>query len=344
MRPRIRGRFSWRRFLHSTVFFLGVFLALALFFVALVVAESTFYAFTGRAVSTWALVLAALIAAMVFSPLVKAMQRGLDRLFFRRHLDILEAIRHLGAVDLAALPVERLEQALLAHICRTGHRRNAALLEQDDSSEPTPDKIFVFPDTAPPPPTPEPTQRIRDDPAYELCIELPCRNGKAWMFLGPHKDGIPTEDDEIDALEGLARFAAMSLEHARLSRMSAQQARLDSLSLVAAQLHSHDLKNRLNDLVFLAHHLDSGKLDEPDAHRLVAAIRKVAVRMQLLMQRITDPRAPLHPEPKPVDLYDWLKKIVNARIWPEGIRIEWIFPSSLPPAAIDPGIDRKSVV
>ncbi len=341
MKQRFRARFSWRRFLHSTAFFLGVFLVLALFFVALVVAESTFYALTGRAVSTWALVLAALLAAMLFSPLVKVLQHGLDRLFFRRYLDILEAIRHLGAVDLATLPVERLEQALLARICKAGHRRSAALVEVEGAGDTSGDAVHVFPAAASPPPIPSssgPPLRLQSDPDYELCIELPRQSGRAWLYLGPHEDGTPTEDDEIEALKGVAQFAAMSLEHARLSRRLAQSARLDSLSRVASQLHSHDLKNRLNDLVFLAHHLGSGRLDAEDARRLVAAIRKVATRMQTLMQRLADPQAPLHPELVAVDFCKWLREAVSARNWPEAVQVEMDLPSSLPPVAADPAM------
>ncbi len=36
-------QFSWRRLLHSVTCFLGAFLVLAVFFVALILAESTFY-------------------------------------------------------------------------------------------------------------------------------------------------------------------------------------------------------------------------------------------------------------------------------------------------------------
>jgi len=149
-----------------------------------------------------------------------------------------------------------------------------------------------------------------------------------------HDNGMATDEDEIEALRGLSRFAAMSLEHARLTRQQAENARLDSLSRVAGQLHSHDLKNRLNDLSFLAHHIGSGKLDPEDVKPLVESIRKVVGRMQTVMQRLADPQAPLHPKLAPLDLRQMLSRAVDERLWPEGIRIVLDIPA-LPPVSGD---------
>ncbi|MDQ6958243.1 MAG: HAMP domain-containing sensor histidine kinase [Mariprofundaceae bacterium] len=336
-------RFSWRRLLHSAAYFLAVFLVLAVFFVALVLAESTFYAVTGRSVSTWALILAALIAALLFSPLVHAMQRGLDRVFFRRHLDVLQAIRHLGAGDLANLPIEDVEHALLARICKACHRESAALDERDivghGSGHKTGSGISAWPSGVKVPPRPEtpPPLRLDDGSSFELCLELPRHAGQAWLYLGSHEDGKPTDEDEIEALKGLGQFAAMSLEHARLTRRQTESARLDSLSRVAGQLHSHDLKNRLNDLSFLAHNINAGKLEKEDAGRLVTAIRKVTGRMQMLMQRLADPQTPLNPELSPLDVGGLLTDAIEARLWPEGMDVISDFPS-LPPVGGDAGM------
>lgn len=336
-------RFSWRRLLHSAAYFLAVFLVLAVFFIALVLAESTFYAVTGRSVSTWALILAALIAALLFSPVVHAMQRGLDRVFFRRHLDVLQAIRHLGAGDLANLPIEDVEQALLARICKACHRKSAALDERDivghGSGHKAGSGISAWPSGVKVPPRPEtpPPLRLDDGSDFELCLELPRHAGQAWLYLGSHEDGKPTDEDEIEALKGLGQFAAMSLEHARLTRRQAESARLDSLSRVAGQLHSHDLKNRLNDLSFLAHNINAGKLEKEDAGRLVTAIRKVTGRMQMLMQRLADPQTPLNPELSPLDIGKLLAGAIESRLWPEGIDVINDFPP-LPPVSADAGM------
>jgi len=329
---RIRpGRWSWRRLLHSSAWLLAVLAVLAVFFVALLLAESSFYAITGRPLSTWALIAAALVAALLFYPMVRMLQRGMDRLFFRRHLDALKAIRELGAEDLADLPVEDVERALLARICKTCHRMTAALDERAAGEG----GVTVWPGEAPKPPAWEtPPLRLEDVDGYELCLPLPRRQGRAWLWLGPHEDGQPTEDDEVEALKGVARFAAMSLEHARLSRQLADRARLDSLSRVAGQLHSHDLKNRLNDLQFLAHNLEGRKVEAEDAARLVDAIRKVTGRMQMLMQRLADPRAPIHPELRPLDAGELVRRAVRARLWPEGVRVRSELPE-LPPVAAD---------
>jgi len=334
-------QFSWRRLLHSVAYFLAVFLVLAVFFVALVLAESTFYAVTGHSVSTWALILAALIAALLFSPLVHAMQRGLDRIFFRRHLDVLQAIRHLGAGDLAHLSTEDVEHALLARICKACHRKSAALDERDivGQGHKIVSGISAWPSGVKVPPRPEtpPPLRLDEDSDFELCLELPRHNGHAWLYLGAHENGKPTDEDEIEALKGLGQFASMSLEHARLTRRQAESARLDSLSRVAGQLHSHDLKNRLNDLSFLAHNINAGKLEKEDAGRLVAAIRKVTGRMQMLMQRLADPQTPLNPELSPLDIGKLLTDAIASRLWPEGIEIISDFPS-LPPVGGDAGM------
>lgn len=329
-------QFSWRRLLHSAAYFFGVFVVLAVFFVALVLAESTFYAVTGRSVSTWALILAALVAALLFSPLVHAMQRGLDRLFFSRYLDVLQAIRHLGAEDLAKLPTEGVEHALLERICKACHRKSAALDERDMTGDALQHKIGSGMSVWPPGTkiphrsTASPSLRLDNDKDFELCLALPRHTGHAWLYLGSHEDGKPTDDDEIEALKGLGQFAAMSLEHARLTHKQAESARLDSLARVAGQLHSHDLKNRLNDLSFLAHNINAGKLDKQDAGRLLTAIRKVTGRMQMLMQRLTDPKTPLNPELSPLDISKLLTDAIEARLWPEGVKIVIDFPALSP--------------
>jgi signal transduction histidine kinase len=311
---------------------LSVFLSLGVFFVSLLIIESIFYAVSGRSVSMAALVLSALVPAVTFLPLVHTLQHGLDRLFFRQYVDALQAIRQLGAGDLAELPAEGIERALLTRICLLSHRPAAALVEQDGEEQ----RVRTFPRQAAkdfvPPVTP--SLRLAADSPFELCLELPCRQGKAWLYLALHDNGMPTDDDEIEALQGLSRFAAMSLEHARLTRQQAESARLDSLSRVAAQLHSHDLKNRLNDLSFLAHHIGSGKLSPEDIKHLTDAIRKVVGRMQTVMQRLADPQAPLHPRLVPLDLRHMLTRAIEDRLWPEGVQVEQAIPE-LPPVCGD---------
>ncbi len=321
-------RFSRRRLLHAVAWVLAVFLSLGVFFVSLLVIESIFYAVTGRSVSMTALVLSALVTAVSFLPLVRTLQHGLDRLFFRQHVDALQAIRQLGAGDLAELPAEGIERDLLTRICLVSHRPAAALVEEDGEML----RIRVFPSDAAVGFTPpaRPSLRLEDGNPFELCLELPFRQGKAWLYLAMHDNGMQTEEDEIEALRELSRFAAMSLEHARLTRQQAETARLDSLSRVAAQLHSHDLKNRLNDLSFLAHHIGSGKLDPEDIKHLTEAIRKVVGRMQTVMQRLADPQAPLHPRLVPLDLRQMLVRAVDERLWPEGVQVEHTIPELSP--------------
>jgi signal transduction histidine kinase len=325
-------RFSRRRLLHAAAHLLAVFLSLGVFFVSLLLIEAIFYAVTGHPVSMAALVLAALVAALTFLPLVRTMQHGLDRVFFRQYVDALEAIRHLGAGDLAELPAEGIEQALLARICMVSHRPAAALVEKGGENL----HIRIYPDdyAAGFAPLPDPSLHLAAGSPFELCLEIPSRQGRAWLYLGMHDNGMLTDEDEIEALRGLSRFAAMSLEHARLTRKQAESARLDSLSRVAGQLHSHDLKNRLNDLSFLAHHIGSGKLDAEDVERLMASIRKVVGRMQTVMQRLADPQAPLHPKLAPLDVRQMLARAVEERLWPEGVQVVQEIPE-LPPVSGD---------
>ena len=318
-------RLSRRRILHAAAFLFAGLLAVAVFFLALLLVEATFYSITGHPVSMAALVISALFAALVFMPLVRVMQHGLDRIFFRQHVDALQAIRQLGAGDLAELPHEDIEHALLERICMVSHRDAAALIERDGQARhivtfpPEKRLDFDFSDDLP--------LRLPEGAPYEFALELPRRKGRAWLCLGMHRDGLPTEDDELEALRGLARFAAMSLEHARLTRKQTEHARLDSLSRVAGQLHSHDLKNRLNDLAFLAHHLGSGKLDAEETERLLSAVRKVVGRMQTVMQRLADPQAPIQPKLAPLDMQRMLTSAVEARLWPEGVKVEVELPS-----------------
>ncbi|ATX79102.1 Signal transduction histidine kinase [Mariprofundus aestuarium] len=311
---RLRLIFSFRRLVHSFAYFGATLAAIAVFVLVLMLAESAVYLLTGQPVSVWAMVIAAVSAAFGFAPLVQSMQRALDHLFFRHQLDTLAAIRQLGAGDLAQMPLQDIETALLERICKVSHRRYVALDERN-----RPDgEWYAFPANAPMIDA-YPDEGVHE--AYDLCLELPDATGDAYLWLGPRLDSWPMDSEERASLKSLARFAAMSLEHARLTHQQAEAARLDSLSRVTKQLHSHDLKNRLHDLSFLAHHLGSGKLDEEDVVRMLTAIRKVTGRMQTLMQRMNDPNAPVELTIKPVDLVEMLKRSVRDRLWPESITI-----------------------
>jgi len=324
--------FSFRRVVHSFAYFAATLAAIAMFVLVLMLAESAVYAVTGIPVSVWAMVIAAITAAFGYAPLVQAMQRGLDRIFFRHQLDMLTAIRQLGAGDLAQLPIEDVETALLERICNVSYRSYAALDERElpDGgwfSYP-PGALFIEAGYA---------GDTHED--YALHLNLPAASGEARLWLGPRRDGRPVDAEERTSLESLARFAAMSLEHARLTHKQAEAARLDSLSRVTRQLHSHDLKNRLHDLSFLAHHLGSGKLDEEDVQRMLTAIRKVTGRMQTLMQRMSDPNAPVDPQLAPLDLVNLLQTSIRDRLWPESLQIDQAY-EALPAVAGDADLLR----
>ena len=321
--------FSVRRMVHSFAYFAATLAAIAVFVFVLVLAESVVYTLTGHPVSVWAMVIAAISAAFGYAPLVQAMQRRLDRLFFRGQLDTLAAIRDLGAGDLSELPIQNIEFALLERICKVSRRRYAAL---DERLLPE-GQWSAYPSNAPPVPL-ETGEYPKVHPAYELCLKLPRGGGKAYLWLGPRVDGWPPDADERASLGSLAKFSAMSLEHARLTYQQAEAARLDSLSRIIQQLHSHDLKNRLHDLSFLAHHLASGKLEKNDLERIVSAIGKVTGRMQTLMRRVTDPNIPVDPVIKPLDLAAMLAASIRDRLWPEAVQVEHDF-DSLPPVAGD---------
>ncbi len=324
--------FSFRRVVHSFAYFAATLAAIAMFVLVLMLAESAVYAVTGLPVSVWAMVIAAITAAFGYAPLVQAMQRGLDRIFFRHQLDMLTAIRQLGAGDLAQLPIEDVETALLERICNVSYRSYAALDERA-----LPDGgWYVYPPGAPYIEADFSGETHED---YPLRLTLPGASGEARLWLGPRRDERPMDAEERASLESLARFAAMSLEHARLTHQQAEAARLDSLSRVTRQLHSHDLKNRLHDLSFLAHHLGSGKLDDEDVQRMLTAIRKVTGRMQTLMQRMSDPNAPVDPKVAPLDLVNLLKTSVRDRLWPESMQIKQEY-AALPAVAGDADLLR----
>jgi len=329
----LRLLFSVRRLVYSFAYFASTLVAIAVFVLVLMLAEFTVYALTGRSVSVWAMVIAAIAAAFGYAPLVQIMQRRLDRLFFRDRLDTLAAIRHLGAGDLSELPVQNIESALLERICKVTRRRYAALDERllADGC------LFSFPANAPAIDLAAVKSRSHD--AYQLCLKLPRASDEVYLWLGPRVDSWPLDAEERASLESLAKFSAMSLEHARLTHQQAEAARLDSLSRVTQQLHSHDLKNRLHDLSFLAHHLGSGKLDEDDLKRMVVAIGKVTGRMQTLMQRVSDPNAPVDPEIVPLDLTQLLQSSIDERLWPEAIKLDYKL-ETLPAVAGDADLLR----
>jgi len=307
--------FNVRRLVHSFAYLSATLIAIAVFVLVLMLAESAVYALSGQPVSVWAMIVAAISAAFGYAPLVQSMLRALDRVFFRHQLDTLAAIRQLGAGDLAQLPIEDVESALLQRICKVGYRRFAALDERNlvDGG------WYAYPADAPFIDAKHTGDSHQD---YALCLKLPAASGEAWLWLGPRQDGRAMDAEERASLESLAKFSAMSLEHARLTYLQSEAARLDSLSRVTRQLHSHDLKNRLHDLSFLAHHLGSGKLDEDDVQRMLVAIRKVTERMQTLMQRVSDPNVPMDPVIAPLDMVALLQASVRDRRWPESLKLE----------------------
>ncbi|GAV20809.1 globin-coupled histidine kinase [Mariprofundus micogutta] len=313
--------------MHSFAYFGATLAAIAVFVLVLMLAESAVYVVTGQPVSVWAMVIAAISAAFGYAPLVQSMQRTLDRLFFRHQLDTLAAIRQLGAGDLAQLPVQDVETALLERICNVSHRSYAVL---DERKLPDGD-CYAFPANAP---LIDIGDQNQSHKSYDLCLRLPAAMGEAYLWLGPRLDRWPMDSEERASLESLSKFSAMSLEHARLTHQQSEAARLDSLSRVTKQLHSHDLKNRLHDLSFLAHHLGSGKLDEEDVKRMLSAIRKVTGRMQTLMQRMSDPNAPVDPILAPLDLVQLLKSTVKERLWPESLTMSESY-NELPAVAGD---------
>ncbi len=289
---------------------------MALFVLVLMVSEAIIYELSGESVSIWAMVIAGVSAAFGFAPVVNWLHRWMDRLLFPQHLNVASAIRQLGADDLADLSIENIETTLLERICKVSRRRYAALDERHLADG----KVFVYPPDAPPVPD-QPCESGPQD-AYEVCMKLRDDESPIYLLLGPREDEWPLDAEERRSLEGLARFAAITLEHARLTRQQSREARLDSISRIAQQLHSHDLKNRLHDLSFLAHHLESGKLDDEDVRRLVQAIGRVTGRMRALMDRMADPNAPLEVHPTPLDLNGLVEKTVHERLWPEGVRVE----------------------
>jgi len=302
-----------RRPLHSLAYFLAGCGGFVIYIVMLMLSESMIYALTGISLSAWALVIAALVTAFYFSPIVRFLHSQIDHRLFPDKLDTLAAIRELGAGDLARLPQENIEQSLLKRISSVCSRSPVALDEDDGNGA---RKLFCQPKAAPNPAANGVTRA-----PYEISIAIPLSPGTSWLHFGRRNDNLPLDNEEQAGLENLARFATTSLEHARLSHQQAQEARLDSIARIAAQLQSHDLKNRLHDLDFLAHNLESGELEPDEIRTLIRAVRKVSGRMQTLMQRLTDPNAPINLKRSPTDLQQALSQEIAARLWPEGVTI-----------------------
>lgn len=308
--PRSRRlRAGAHRLLHSFIYFVASIAALALFYVLLMLAETAWYGLTGHAVSVWAMAFAALVASLFFSPIIHFLQRMIDRIFYRRRINMLQAIRDLGSGDLARLADDDVEIKLLKRLADICQRKPVFLDERDEGG-----RMYCYPPNAPLP-------LVDGDAVYELKFPMIYHHGSAMLFLGPRQDGWQADAQEIESVNGVIRFASMSLEHARLTRQQVEEARLDSITRIMAQLHSHDLKNRLHDLAFLAHHINAGKLEEDESARMVEAIRKVVGRMQTVMQRMSDPNTPIHPKPIPCNLQQIVQHLIDARLWPEGVRI-----------------------
>ncbi|MDX8393164.1 MAG: HAMP domain-containing sensor histidine kinase [Mariprofundales bacterium] len=292
---------------------------LAMFFVTLLLAESSFYAVTGKPVSPLAMLSSALVAALLFAPIVRATCHWLDRWLFHRRLDLVEAIQYLGSQACAGVEPAEIEQSLLRRVCKLSRRKLVAL---DERGRPN-GSVHVFPIDAPLPPEQVPANvRLGREHPFELCLNLPVQDGVAYLYLGqPIHGGSGTDQDELTALKSVAQMIALTLEHARLSRKQVEHAKLDSLHRIASQLHSHDLKNRLHDLSFLAHNLQGEKLDAEETTVLVQAISKVTGRMHMLLQRLSDPSAPLEPQFLPLSVNQWINDCIKQRLWPEKLHV-----------------------
>jgi len=308
---------SGRLLLRWLGYFLSSFATLTFFFVALLLAEAAMFEITDHPLSGWAMVIAALVAALFFTPLSHLIGRLLDRFFFQREIDMIDAMHGLGAEQLAEMAQEQVEQELLKRICEVS-RRTAALLDERRKER---GRAYSWPERVLTPPLRVDPLRESLPPGWDVCMLLPTRSGVVYLYLGPRSDGWYADAEELGGLESLGRFAAIALAHARLAHRQSELARMDSLARVAAQLHSHDMKNRLHDLSFLAHNIDAGNLGPEETAALVDAIRKVVGRMQTLMMRMADPQAAIEPRFARLDLQRLVREAIEHRLWPERIRL-----------------------
>ena len=296
-----RLRSGLNALIHSLVFFFASVAALALFYVLLILIESAWYAITGDAVSVWALALSAFAASLLFSPIVHGLQRTIDRLLYRKRIDLPTAVKQLDTAELTSLPAGQLEYHFLERLSDI-FQRQPLLLEEDG-------QCFIYPASASP------------DDDFELSLPMEYQHMSATLHLGFRHDGWMADAQEQTTLASVIRIAGIVLEHARLTGKQVEAARLDSLTRVTAQLHSHDLKNRLNDLAFLAHHLHAGDLDAEEIPRLTQSITRVVRRMQSVMQRMADPQAPLSPRLQPASLDVLLRHQIETQLWPESVQV-----------------------
>ena len=174
-----------------------------------------------------------------------------------------------------------------------------------------------------------------------LAVPVRARTGEVLggLFFGHPEVGVFTADAERIA-EGIATWASVALENARLYRAVHEASRLKDEFLATL---SHELRTPLNAVLGYARMMRSGLLDASKRERAIEVIERNATSLAQIVEdvldvaRITAGKVRLN-----VQLIDAADVIRNAiaTVVPaadaKGVRIETVLPPSIGPITADP--------
>ena len=174
-----------------------------------------------------------------------------------------------------------------------------------------------------------------------LAVPVRARTGEVLggLFFGHPEVGVFTSDAERIA-EGIATWASVALENARLYRAVHEASRLKDEFLATL---SHELRTPLNAVLGYARMMRSGLLDASKRERAIEVIERNATSLAQIVEdvldvaRITAGKVRLNVQL--VDAADVIRSAI-ATVVPaadaKGVRIETVLPPSIGPITADP--------
>ncbi len=264
-------------------------LLFVLYLSAYSIAREVLYTITGRPHEFSAGMIATLILYVVLNPLREAIQRLIDRTFYRDHLDFDKLVRDMGQELSAMLVFTDVLDLLTRQAALRLGLQFATILTPDEEGRFTPvsaGRIEALPATSPlvawarfnsqplilhetrrvPPLVREEAARLYAQGA-EVCIPLRHRQELLGLYLfGSKISGNLLTREEINSLITLSQQAAASLQNARLYKELEQYSR--DLEIRVAE-RTAELREERNRLETILQNLSDGLLVTDTAGQLI---------------------------------------------------------------------------
>lgn len=320
--------------------------ALLLYFVVVFILGVGMSAWTRRYVGPFqhveSIVISTLLVAVIFKPLHLAVQRVIDRFFFRSKSLLQNSLIRLGQ-DLGGMTsdLSALAQHLTSQVERLMRCRYVMLLLQEHASAP-----FRLAATSGTPPSGLDAIELRpemrmvqmsfhknapvslDEPelgqadpemhsilkSAEISKIVPIQSQTqpiGFLLLGPRHYGDAYRRFDLDALRGLVFSVALVLENALLLKRYAERERFATLGKFAAVI-IHEIKNPLGIIRVSSGTLKKRFSKEDSGHELASFIEEEVIRMNQTIAQFLAFSRPHPPQKEKFDLALLLTRISGA--------------------------------